>query len=327
MASRTGFRLFPSALLFALAGCQDPLPGAALSTGGTLGLGSAASSSGASNSGTQDSTSTLDPDGLDGIGSDLTVPDTGEMPKLNDRKRPKETLYEDTHPATTPRPPRILDPKVHGRETRYPLFADQPQPQERNGNSAATPTLFKSPVTNGNIALDKAPQAHRQAIQRTWERVRYLLPPKHFSSIVNFEAWGGDSGASVWGRFGTVTLGLTVHSVGNSDHTIIHEFGHQLSSLPSEAEDPNGTYYKYVARFHKYPVYIPEGVSKEFYEHFVTGYAASNEDEDFAEVFRYFVYLDKPTQSDKIVDQKILMLWDSPLYTEARTHIRKQLGI
>lgn len=266
-------------------------------------------------------------DDIDNIGSDITDPGTGVVPELNKRRRHPEVLYEDTHNPTAPRPPRILDPKVHGRDTRYPLFADQPQPQARNGNSAARPTLARLPVTNGNIDLNAVPAQHRKATERTWERVRYLLPPKHFANIINFEAWGGDSGASVWGETEKVTLALTVHAVGNNDHTIIHEFGHQLSSLPSETKGPDGIYFKFQQRFHKEPVHIPAGVTKEFYEHFVTAYAATNDDEDFAEVFRYFVYLDKPQRSDKIVDQKILLLWEKPLFTEARAHIRKQLGI
>lgn len=309
--------------LFALVtstACEGPGPGGAPgATTGTLTKGT--------NTLPGSSQDITDPDGIDGIGSDITDPGDVEVPEPNTRRRPVEVLQEDTYPATAPRPPRILDPKVHGRETRYPLFADQPQPQARNGNSAATSVIAKLPVTNGQIDLNAVPAEHREATKRTWERVRYLLPPKHFAKIVNFEAWTGDAGASVWGRFGTVTLGLTVHAVGNNDHTIIHEFGHQLSSLPDQAQGPNGHYFRFVERFHKHPVYIPEGVGKEFYEHFVTGYAASNEDEDFAELFRYFVYLDKPEKSDKIVDQKILMLWDHPLYTEARAHIRKQLGI
>lgn len=313
-------RALAALALFASTACEKT--GGALLPGTTT-----ASQTKSTSSATSPGQTLTDPDGIDGIGSDITDPGSVEMPKPNTRRRPKEVLQEDKHPATAPRPPRILDPKIHGRDTRYPLFADQPQPQERNGNSVATSVIAKLPVKNGQIDLNTVPAQHREATKRTWERVRYLLPPKHFAKIVNFEAWSGDSGASVWGRFGTVTLGLTVHAVGNNDHTIIHEFGHQLSSLPDQAQGPNGLYYRFVERFHKHPVHIPAGVSKEFYEHFVTGYAASNEDEDFAELFRYFVYLDKPTRSDKVVDQKLLLLWSHPLYTEARAHIRKQLGI
>lgn len=314
MWQRSGGRVFAFSLLFAFGGCTNENPGSGPNpTGPGAGWGSSAS------------TSTFE--NIDDIGSGITDPGTGIVPELNKRRRHPEELYEDTHSPTVPRPARILDPKVHGRDTRYPLFADQPQPQARNGNSTATSTIAELPVSNGKIDLSVVPAKHRQATERTWARVRYLLPPKHVANITVFEAWDGDSGASVWGETGKVTLGLTVNGVGNTDHTIIHEFGHQLSSLPSETKAPDGTYFKFQQRFHKDPVYIPPGVTKEFYEHFVTAYAATNDDEDFAEVFRYFVYLDKPQRSDKVVDQKILLLWEKPLFTEARAHIRKQLGI
>ena len=57
---------------------------------------------------------------------------------------------------------------------------------------------------------------------------------------------------------------------------------------------------------------------------FVTWYAATNPDEDFAESFTIFVLKEKPTKST-IADQKILFFYDFPELVEMRDFIRKNL--
>ena len=57
---------------------------------------------------------------------------------------------------------------------------------------------------------------------------------------------------------------------------------------------------------------------------FVTDYAASNPDEDFAESFTAFVLKEKPTKST-ISDQKILFFYDFPELVEMRDFIRSNL--
>ena len=57
---------------------------------------------------------------------------------------------------------------------------------------------------------------------------------------------------------------------------------------------------------------------------FVTDYAASNPDEDFAESFTAFVLKEKPTKST-ISHQKILFFYDFPELVEMRDFIRSSL--
>ena len=57
---------------------------------------------------------------------------------------------------------------------------------------------------------------------------------------------------------------------------------------------------------------------------FVTWYAATNPDEDFAESFTVFVLKEKPTKST-ITDQKILFFYDFPELVEMRDDIRSNL--
>ena len=57
---------------------------------------------------------------------------------------------------------------------------------------------------------------------------------------------------------------------------------------------------------------------------FVTEYAASNPDEDFAESFMEFVLKEKPTKST-IADQKIRFFYDFPELIEMRDFIRSNL--
>ena len=57
---------------------------------------------------------------------------------------------------------------------------------------------------------------------------------------------------------------------------------------------------------------------------FVTNYAATNPDEDFAESFTAFVLKEKPTTST-IADQKIQFFYDFPELVEMRDFMRSNL--
>ena len=63
---------------------------------------------------------------------------------------------------------------------------------------------------------------------------------------------------------------------------------------------------------------------KKYKKQFVTGYAATNPDEDFAESYMLFVLKEKPTKST-IADQKILFFYDFPELVEMRDFIRSNL--
>ena len=63
---------------------------------------------------------------------------------------------------------------------------------------------------------------------------------------------------------------------------------------------------------------------KKYKTQFVTDYAATNPDEDFADSFMLFVLKEKPTKST-IADQKILFFYDFPELVEMRDFIRSNL--
>ena len=63
---------------------------------------------------------------------------------------------------------------------------------------------------------------------------------------------------------------------------------------------------------------------KKYKTQFVTDYAATNPDEDFADSYMLFVLKEKPTKST-IADQKILFFYDFPELVEMRDFIRSNL--
>lgn len=272
--------------------------------------------------------------GNDTAGQDVSDKDraAAATPPHNTRRRYAETnLVKDTIEPSAARKPVIIDRADHGFDTRYPLFGEQPQSQQKERKDGSKGNIGEAKVKDGKLDVSKLPKEYQADTIRTWERIRHILPPEFFNRIISFQALKGDGGASVWNADGLHGKELgwaqTVQTVGNMDHIIIHELGHVFETYPSH-DDPNSTYNKFLNMFHPHRnPHIPEGQGKEFYEHFVTGYAATDDGEDFAETFRYFVYVDKPTSSDKVVDQKILLMWEDPAFTKARDHIRKQLGL
>ena len=66
------------------------------------------------------------------------------------------------------------------------------------------------------------------------------------------------------------------------------------------------------------------GFYQVYKKQFVTSYAATNPDEDFAESFTVFVLTEKPTKST-IADQKILFFYDYPELVEIRDFMRNNL--
>jgi len=86
--------------------------------------------------------------------------------------------------------------------------------------------------------------------------------------------------------------------------------------------------YKWKHEFDDYDEFIQHNA---FYRpsSFVTGYASSNPDEDFAESFTAFVFMEKPRDPSiarlTIADQKILFFYDFPELVEMRDFIRSSL--
>lgn len=137
------------------------------------------------------------------------------------------------------------------------------------------------------------------------------------------------------------------------DETLVHEYAHILTLNASQMQSSSsGTYENeegiltegsYLNRFynmfwldiideHKEIVYMDESgdAAYEFYEkysdQFVSDYAATNPEEDFAETFRIFVFEDEPS-GDAIKDEKIKFFYDDTKLNGMRLSIRKNLGL
>lgn len=138
------------------------------------------------------------------------------------------------------------------------------------------------------------------------------------------------------------------------DETIVHEFAHLLTLNAGQMQDKStGTYENqegitkensYLNLF--YQKFWPEiyddfekivdpydqtgDSAYQFYEkyedQFVSDYAATNPEEDFAETFRIFVFSDKP-ESSAIKDQKVRYLYEFDELVKLRDMIRTNLKI
>ena len=73
-----------------------------------------------------------------------------------------------------------------------------------------------------------------------------------------------------------------------------------------------------------YEAYDGNSITHGFGQKFVTSYAATNPDEDFAESFTVFVLTENPTKST-IADQKVRFFYDFPELVEIRDFIRNNL--
>ena len=84
--------------------------------------------------------------------------------------------------------------------------------------------------------------------------------------------------------------------------------------------------FKWSHEFDDYDKFLDHNVLfyKKYKTQFVTDYAATNPDEDFAESYMLFVLKEKPTKST-IADQKILFFYDFPELVEMRDLIRSNL--
>lgn len=136
-------------------------------------------------------------------------------------------------------------------------------------------------------------------------------------------------------------------------HTSIHEFGHvvflgddqldpgALGGCPNYGLDEGcSNEESHINRFYQafwvdiideHAAIETDDEAAEFYERyrdrFVSEYAATNPVEDAAEVFTNFVLRQQPTNSDTVVDQKILMMHGIPALTRLRNDIRGKLTI
>jgi|GEM_PF-1188277 len=136
------------------------------------------------------------------------------------------------------------------------------------------------------------------------------------------------------------------------DETIVHEFGHIISLNSSQMQKQStGTYeneegnlkaesflnqfyqtfWLDIAEDHKAAVdQDPDYGSYDFYDQhpdqFVSDYAATNPEEDFAETFRIFVYA-QDAQGDDLKDMKVKWMFENDDLMAMRDHIRQVLNI
>ena len=84
--------------------------------------------------------------------------------------------------------------------------------------------------------------------------------------------------------------------------------------------------FKWYYEFDDYDKFLDHNAlfHQKYKTQFVTGYAASNPDEDFAESFTAFILKGKPTKST-IAEQKIIFFYDFPELVEMRDFIRSNL--
>lgn len=66
--------------------------------------------------------------------------------------------------------------------------------------------------------------------------------------------------------------------------------------------------------------------ASKYESHFVTEYAASNRQEDFAETWAWFILQDKPTDNDTVAKQKVLFLYEYNELVQIRQHIRSNIA-
>ena len=139
--------------------------------------------------------------------------------------------------------------------------------------------------------------------------------------------------------------------------TVIHEFGHTLwennkqGVIVSDGETPpsgyeqahdhvyiksDGYFYRFSTEFwektgllDKWSKAMDSDKMDEFYnnhkDHFVTGYAASNNNEDATESFRLFIEDDKHT-GNKVKDQKVNYFYNYPELVELRKTLRAKIN-
>ncbi len=212
-----------------------------------------------------------------------------------------------------------------------------------------------APVSGDEIDTSGAASADAaERIGAIWDRMVELFPAEQRRSIAVLtldaapDEFGGGADALPLDEMGERwTIGISDRLPPDQlDHVLIHEFAHMLTLGADQFEAPDGacsTYEntfggcarsdsiaaRFMDRFWPDEVVAAAGAAFEtgesiagrFPGRFVSEYAGTAPDEDLAEVFTFFVFSDRPT-GDSIVDQKLLMMWETPGMVELREQIR-----
>lgn len=135
---------------------------------------------------------------------------------------------------------------------------------------------------------------------------------------------------------------------GEYTYTLIHEYAHILTlnetqidanaNACSTYQNQEGCTYpdSYMNQFQQrfwsdimaefeeaYDNYEEDAFYEKYQDHFVTDYAATNPEEDIAEVFTYFVTKDNMPQGGTIADEKVRSMYDYPELVQLRSSMRQ----
>lgn len=187
--------------------------------------------------------------------------------------------------------------------------------------------IIASYAVNGNEIALRPSNEDEEYYAWLWERFAWIIPSDYREMVVRFEVFDhADTMAYVkqdeeddtnW-----IYAANRVQATYETERimTDIHEFGHLLS-FNAEQVDPyveeddcetqmldEGCAFEesYIYRF--YRLFWQDGGSEDEYD-YVTDYAMSSVDEDFAESWAYFVMTDRP-EGDSVVDRKISFFYD-----------------
>ncbi|PID82315.1 MAG: hypothetical protein CSB16_01760 [Clostridiales bacterium] len=198
--------------------------------------------------------------------------------------------------------------------------------------------------------------------QKVWDKIEMIVPDEYMNMIDTYEistdgfdeviAYVDEEYNKKW-RISVDLKDILSEDgsfYGDAMNTLVHELAHIISLNKEQMTDDESDDSLYVVEegtlkadaylnqyYHRFWKDIivehslvdgDEGLT-EFFEsretEFVTEYAATNPEEDFAESFAYFVNGDKPTDNS-VKSQKILFFYEYPEFVSMRDDIRDAIG-
>lgn len=189
--------------------------------------------------------------------------------------------------------------------------------------------------TNANISKEEM-NYHANL----WFSFSWLIPEKYRKDINKFEVFkSGDTLAyvSLHDKYGKYwTLGMNNKNIELASETLVtylHEYAHFLSlnhtqidywkgekSCKSLYLQDSGCFYKEAYLTDFYSKFWESGDHGELQDFYVSKYAMSSPEEDFAESFAHFVLTQTPT-GDTVREQKLLFFYQFEDLVELRTEI------
>ncbi len=182
--------------------------------------------------------------------------------------------------------------------------------------------------------------------EEVWRKIKELFPKKYLDLITSFEVMSdGKDGelAAVSlnddGKTWTIRVDLEDVFAENGEFeqegivTLVHEMSHIISLNYEQMSDSSDVVYtvdegnlrddSYLSLFYQRFYEGHEYVSNDA---FVSEYARTNPEEDFAESFAYFVMEEKP-DGNLVKDMKMLFFYDFDELVKIRKDIRSKLNL